>query len=56
MGFSLKVRDPASFRPYLEEEIKTLAESGEVSGQIESDERELAEELTGQSWNAAGSG
>jgi tripartite-type tricarboxylate transporter receptor subunit TctC len=32
MGFSLKVRDPAAFRPYLAEEIKTWGEIIKVAG------------------------
>ena len=32
MGFSLKVRDPASFRPYLAEEIKTWGEIIRLAG------------------------
>ena len=32
MGFSLKVRDPAAFRPYLEQEIKTWGEIIKAAG------------------------
>jgi tripartite-type tricarboxylate transporter receptor subunit TctC len=32
MGFSLKVRDPAAFRPYLEQEIKTWGDIIKAAG------------------------